>query len=43
MNKDKISRDSSSFIGLISCEKKYDYYLYNNGFNPKKKKLPVRT
>lgn len=43
MNKDKISRDTSNFMGLVSCENKHNYFLYDDGFNPKKKKLPVRT
>ncbi|CAD8110991.1 unnamed protein product [Paramecium sonneborni] len=43
MNKDKIQRKSSNFIGQISCKKKYDYMFYDNGNNPKRNKLPVRN
>ncbi|CAD8186443.1 unnamed protein product [Paramecium pentaurelia] len=43
MNKDKIQRKSSNFIGQISCKQKYDYFFYDNGNNPKRNKLPVRN
>ncbi|CAD8177018.1 unnamed protein product [Paramecium octaurelia] len=43
MNKDKIQRKSSNFIGQVSCKKKYDYLFYDNGNNPKRNKLPVRN
>ncbi|CAD8062649.1 unnamed protein product [Paramecium primaurelia] len=41
-DKENIERKSPQFVGQVSCKKNNQYYFYDTGLNPKRKKEPYR-